>query len=78
MCLNIKRINCYGKKWKNSTHRKQKKNFGAADHYYAVWVKNTKGSEYPLLFTERELRVAIKRAEKNPEDIPQKGFFLNP
>jgi len=53
------------------------KKFGAAHEYYAVWVQNTKGKEYPLLFTERELRVAIDRAEKNPEDIPVKGFLTD-
>ena len=42
------------------------KKFGAADQYYAVWVENTKGKEFPLLFTERELNIAIDRAEKNP------------
>ena len=53
------------------------KKFGAADEYYAVWVENTKGKEFPLLFTERELNIAIDRAEKNPEDIPKKGFFTD-
>ena len=48
------------------------KKFGAAD-----WVENPKGKEYPLLFTERELKAAFERAEKNPEDIPQKGFFTD-
>lgn len=51
--------------------------FGANNEYYAVWVENTKGKEYPLLFTEREVRVATERAQKNPEDIPQKGFFTD-
>tara|TARA_R110000796_G_scaffold245320_1_gene369488 strand:+ start:1328 stop:1546 length:219 start_codon:yes stop_codon:yes gene_type:complete len=53
------------------------KKFGSADEYYAVWVENPKGDEYPLLFTERELKAAFERAEKNPEDIPQKGFFTD-
>jgi len=53
------------------------KKFGAADQYYAVWVENTKGKEFPLLITERELNIAIDRAEKNPEDIPKKGFFTD-
>lgn len=53
------------------------KKFGAADEYYAVWVENPKGKEYPLLFTERELKAAFERAEKNPEDIPKKGFFTD-
>jgi len=53
------------------------KKFGAADEYFAVWVQNTKGKEFPLMFTERELRIAIERAEKNPEDVPKKGFFTD-
>jgi|TARA_E500000318_G_scaffold22530_1_gene22949 hypothetical protein len=55
----------------------KERKFGAAEEYFAVWVENTKGKEYPLLFTDRELRVAIDRAEKNPEDIPVKGFFTD-
>jgi len=53
------------------------KKFGAADEYYAVWVENSIGLEYPLLFTQREVKVAMDRASKNPEDIPQKGFFTD-
>lgn len=53
------------------------KKFGAADEYYAVWVENSTGLEYPLLFTQREVKVAMDRASKNPEDIPQKGFFTD-
>jgi len=29
------------------------------------------------LFTERELKVAKDRADKNKEDIPRKGFFTD-
>jgi len=30
-----------------------------------------------LLFTEHQLLDAGKRAQKNPEDIPKKGFFTD-
>jgi hypothetical protein len=54
------------------------KKFGSeADEYLAVWVQNTRGTEVPLLFTERELMVAKRRADKNPEDIPAKGFLTD-
>jgi len=53
------------------------KKFGANPEYLAIWVENEKGKEYCLLFTERELKVAKDRAEKNPEDIPRKGFFTD-
>lgn len=53
------------------------KKFGAADQYFAVWVENSKGKEFPLLFTEREINIAIDRANKNPEDVPVKGFFTD-
>jgi hypothetical protein len=53
------------------------KKFGANSDYYAIWVENSKGSEYCLLFTEYELNRAKDRANKNPEDIPAKGFFTD-
>ena len=42
--------------------------------YTAVWVEDADGrNERCLLFTERELQKAEKRAEKNKEDIPQRS-----
>ena len=40
------------------------KKFGANSEYYALWVENSKGSEYCLLFTEYELNRAKERAAK--------------
>lgn len=53
------------------------KKFGANSEYYALWVENSQGAEYCLLFTEHELNRAKERAAKNPEDIPAKGFFTD-
>jgi hypothetical protein len=30
-----------------------------------------------LLFTENQIMTAKARADKNPEDIPKKGFFAD-
>jgi len=44
--------------------------------YKAVWVEDSDGSNKRcLLFTDHELEKAEERAEKNKEDLPQKGFF---
>ena len=53
------------------------KKFGANSDYYAIWVENSKGSEYCLLFTEYELNRAKDRANNNPEDVSTKGFFTD-
>jgi hypothetical protein len=53
------------------------KHVNAQATYLAVHVKQA-DKELALLMTEKELEVVMKRAEKNPEDIPvlkQKGFF---
>ena len=51
--------------------------FGANSEYYAIWIENAKKQEKCLLFTEHELNRARDRADKNPEDIPKKGFFAD-
>mgnify|MGYP003651532398 CR=1 FL=1 len=51
--------------------------FGANEKYYAIWTENSRKQERCLLFTEHQLLDAGKRAQKNPEDIPKKGFFTD-
>lgn len=53
------------------------KHFGANNYYYAIWVQNTYGEEFPLLFTENQIKSAKERAAKNPEDVPTKGFLTD-
>lgn len=46
--------------------------------YLSVWVEDPNGdNERCLLFTEREIRVAERRAKRNSEDIPDKGFITD-
>ena len=42
----------------------------ANKHYYALRIQDSLGQEYNALFTENELARAMKRAKKNPEDVP--------
>jgi len=51
----------------NNTERK----FGEALEYFPVEVENKDGQEVWAMFTENEIENAIKRAEKNKEDIPK-------
>ena len=55
----------------------QNRKFGANSKYFAIWTENSKKEELCLLFTENQLLTAKSRAEKNPEDIPKKGFFTD-
>ena len=46
--------------------------------YTAVWVEDSNGSnERCLLFTEKELQRAQHRADRNPEDLPDKSWWVN-
>jgi hypothetical protein len=47
-----------------------------ASAYVAVWVQENNQEEC-LLFTENQIEVARKRAAKNPEDIPKKGWLTD-
>ena len=50
----------------------------ASTTYYAVWVEDADGKdERCLLFTNKELDRAEKRASKNKEDIPAKSLLTN-
>jgi len=54
----------------------QNKHFLANPTYVSVWVEDANGdNERCLLFTDRELAAAERRAAKNPEDCPKKGLL---
>jgi len=49
----------------------------AADSYYfPCYVHTAGGMDAPALFTEEQLKVALERAVKNSEDVPERaGWF---
>ena len=49
--------------------------FGALKKYSFLRVKDSWGVEMNLMFTDRQLLEAEKRAAKNPEDVVQKITF---
>jgi len=53
------------------------KHVNAQAKYLSVWLKRD-DEEVCLLMTEKEYKVIVGRAKKNPEDLPvltKKGFF---
>jgi hypothetical protein len=57
----------------------EKKKFSNAKPWYiSLWVEDADGgNERCLLFTEKEIQAAEKRAAANQEDLTSKGFFTN-
>ena len=52
--------------------------FGSAHSYIAVQVEDENGSnERCILFTQDEIDKAQERANKNPEDLTEKGFLTD-
>jgi hypothetical protein len=52
--------------------------FGSAHSYIAVQVEDENGSnERCILFTQDEINKAQERANKNPEDLTEKGFLTD-
>tara|TARA_R100000152_G_scaffold18271_1_gene10029 strand:+ start:1680 stop:1898 length:219 start_codon:yes stop_codon:yes gene_type:complete len=49
--------------------------FGALKKYNFLRVRDNWGVEMNLMFTDRQLLEAEKRAAKNPEDVVQKITF---
>lgn len=46
--------------------------------YISVWVEDADGkNERCLLFTEKEIEAAQRRAEANAEDLTSKSLFTN-
>ncbi len=53
---------------------RNKKNHREADEYFLCTHVDSNGYQYELLLTKHEFDVGVKRAEKNPEDIPE--YFI--
>lgn len=51
--------------------------FGSALNYYCIRAQFENGVEKPLLFTSEEIAEASKRAEANPEDLPEISWIRN-
>lgn len=51
--------------------KNMKKKPAAADKYNHIRVQFPNGDEKHLLFTDHEIKVALERADKNPEDLPK-------
>lgn len=49
--------------------------WAAKNKYNFIRVQFPNGVETGLLFTDREIQVALKRAEKNPEDLPEVSWI---
>lgn len=47
----------------------------ADGEYYYIRVQMPDGTELPLMFTDYEFNVAIERAKKNTEDIPEVSWL---
>lgn len=47
----------------------------AAEKYNHIRVQFPDGEERHLLFTDHEIKVALDRANKNPEDLPQVSWL---
>ena len=56
------------------SNTKKAKLSNAKDQYFVIHCESM-GEEFPIMLTKRELDVAINRAKKNPEDIPQKSWL---
>ena len=50
----------------------QERKFGADSQYGVIWVTSGNAT-IPMVFTKEQLAVAILRATRNPEDIPELG-----
>ncbi len=51
--------------------------FGSNKEYFPAYVIDDTGNEVPVLFTNNQLLVAAKRAEKNMEDMPEDTGWFN-
>lgn len=52
--------------------------FGSAREYFPCYITSENSEPVPALLTKSQIRVAIERAKKNMEDVPEKdggGFF---
>jgi hypothetical protein len=53
----------------------KERKFGSALGYCPALIIDEDGTESNALFTKEQLDVAIARAERNPEDIPEKTIW---
>ena len=49
--------------------------FGSNKLYYPCRIEDGKGRKRNALFTSDQLKVAMERANRNLEDIPDKSFW---
>jgi len=49
--------------------------FGENPYYFPAMMHDINGSQFPALFTNDQIQVAIDRATRNPEDIETKSFL---
>lgn len=54
-----------------------KKHQLANEKYNFIRVQREDGKEISLLFTDREIAIAVARAQKNPEDLPKVSKLRN-
>jgi len=57
--------------------RNAARKFGANRRYFHARLELPHGREVHALFTRHQLRVALKRARKNPEDLVEVPFVLD-
>lgn len=55
----------------NEMVQNKERKFGSELTYYPCKVIDNEGIEHNALFTADQIGIAIRRAETNPEDIPQ-------
>ena len=54
------------------------KKAAANEDYFACWVEDADGgNERCLLLTEYQIEAAEDRANRNPEDVPEKGLLTD-
>ncbi len=49
--------------------------FGSCLEYYPTKVIMPSGEEKPALFTRDQIKDALDRAARNPEDVPGRSFW---
>ena len=54
-----------------------KKKPAAAAKYNHIRVQFPNGKEKSLLFTDSQIKVALNRADKNPEDLPKVSWLTD-
>lgn len=61
---------------KEEVENKERK-FGSNTSYFPAYVELLDGTEFPALFTKKQLDEAMARAARNSEDLPKESgnFF---